>query len=155
MFSGHKDSTDGRNAEPFLTTHYGTSIQPSQNQNFDYDQDDFMNRKRCKPKMPSQQDIVNQVIERLNRKQIVAERERKKLEQSYKHKPAIIPKSEYQKNMTTKITAHKLTQIFKNKMKQSVTMCENEPAPNFNRLRKHRAFLDEYQVKKSHSNKGS
>ena len=80
MFSGHKDSTDGRNAEPFLTTQYGTSMQPSQNQNFDYDHDDFMNRKRSKPKIPSQQDIVNQVIERLNRKQIVAERERKKLE---------------------------------------------------------------------------
>ena len=89
------------------------------------------------------------MLERLNRKQIVEERERKKLEKSYKHKPTVIPKSEFEKNMTSKITASKLTQIFKAKMKQAVTLCENEPSPNFNRLRKHRAFLKEYQIKKS------
>ena len=98
-------------------------------------------KRRSKPRKPTQQDIVNQVLERLNRKQLVEERERRQLAQSYDHKPTIIPKSEFDRNMNSKITAGKLTQIFRTKMKHTVTLCENEPAPNFNRLRKHRAFL--------------
>ena len=34
-------------------------------------------KRRSKPRKPTQQDIVNQVLERLNRKQLVEERERR------------------------------------------------------------------------------
>lgn len=63
--------------------------------------------------------------------------------------------SEFDRNNNSKITARKLTQIFTTKMMHSVTLCENEPAPNFHRLRKHRAFLQEYSSKKGKQDQGN
>jgi hypothetical protein len=67
--------------------------------------------KKKKPSKPTQQQIVDTVLHRLNEKQLREISDRKLLDESYHHKPTIIPKSEFDSNLGSKITATKLANI--------------------------------------------